>query len=109
MLGGPADLLSLLYMVAAAYTLWQLPSRWRALTDDDYTLDDKNLAGRVGFLLLTPVGVLIHELSHMVAATLLAIVIIPVCFYVVERVVRWRRATGVGGPELLTPVTGGGG
>jgi len=51
----------------------------------------------------------ITVLGGMVAATLLAIVIIPVCFYVVERVVRWRRATGVGGPELLTPVTGGGG
>src|SRR5215211_7185225 len=71
MLGLPADLLSLLYLVAAVYTLWQLPSRWRALTDEEYTADDRNLANRVGFLLLTPIGVLIHELSHMAAATLL--------------------------------------
>jgi hypothetical protein len=71
MLGLPADLLSLLYLVAAAYTLWQLPGRWRALTDETYTADDRNLANRVGFLLLTPIGVLIHELSHMAAATLL--------------------------------------
>src|SRR5215217_1076934 len=71
MLGLPADLLSLLYLVAAVYTLWQLPSRWRALTDERFTADDRNLANRVGFLLLTPIGVLIHELSHMTAATLL--------------------------------------
>jgi Peptidase M50B-like len=71
MLGLPADLLSLLYLIAAVYTLWQLPSRWRGLTDETYTADDRNLANRVGFLLLTPIGVLIHELSHMAAAMLL--------------------------------------
>ena len=63
MFGAQADLLSLLYIVAAAYTLWQLRSRWRPLIDAEYTPDDRNLAGRIGFLLLTPLGVLIHELS----------------------------------------------
>jgi hypothetical protein len=71
MLGAPADLLSLLYLAVAVYTLWQLPGRWRSLVDETYTDEDRNLAGRIGFLLLTPLGVLIHELSHMVAATLL--------------------------------------
>jgi len=71
MFGAPADLLSLLYLAMALYTAWQLPGRWRALVDDTYTDDDRNLAGRIGFLLLTPIGVLIHELSHMAAATLL--------------------------------------
>src|SRR5215212_4049083 len=71
MFGAPADLLSLLYLAMALYTAWQLPGRWRALIDDTYTDEDRNLAGRIGFLLLTPIGVLIHELSHMAAATLL--------------------------------------
>jgi hypothetical protein len=71
MLGAPADLLSLLYVAVALYTLWQLPGRWRALVDDTYTEEDRNLANRIGFLLLTPLGVLIHELAHMAAATLL--------------------------------------
>ncbi|MCC7369296.1 MAG: hypothetical protein IT306_12780 [Chloroflexi bacterium] len=71
MIGAPADLLSLLYVAVALYTLWQLPSRWRSLTDATYTEDDRNLAGRVGFLLLTPLGVLVHELAHMAAAVLL--------------------------------------
>ena len=70
MLGAPADLLSLLYLAVAVYTLWQLPSRWRALTDETYTDEDRNLASRIGFLLLTPLGVLIHELAHMAAAML---------------------------------------
>jgi hypothetical protein len=69
MLGAPADLLSLLYLAVAVYTLWQLPGRWRSLVDDTYTDEDRNLASRLGFLLLTPLGVLIHELAHMVAAT----------------------------------------
>jgi hypothetical protein len=71
MLGPTADLLSLLYLAVAAYTLWQLPGRWRSLTDATYTDDDRNLASRIGFLLLTPVGVLIHELAHMLFATIL--------------------------------------
>jgi len=71
MLGAPADLLSLLYLAVAAYTLWQLPGRWRSLTDATYTDDDRNLASRIGFLLLTPLGVLIHELAHMLFATVL--------------------------------------
>ena len=71
MLGAPADLLSLLYIAVALYTLWQLPGRWRALVDDTYTDEDRNLASRIGFLLLTPLGVLLHELAHMAAATAL--------------------------------------
>ena len=68
MLGPTADLLSLLYLGVA---LWQLTSRWRSLVDDTYTDDDRNLANRIGFLLLTPLGVLIHELAHMLFATVL--------------------------------------
>jgi len=68
MLGPTADVLSLLYAAVALYTLWQLPGRWQALTDAAYTDDDRNLANRIGFLLLTPLGVLAHEAAHLVAA-----------------------------------------
>ncbi|MGE3270555.1 MAG: hypothetical protein AB7P40_17505 [Chloroflexota bacterium] len=71
MIGPTADLLSLLYLGVALVTLWQLPGRWRSFTDTTYTDDDRNLASRVGFLLLTPVGVLIHELAHMAFAIML--------------------------------------
>jgi hypothetical protein len=94
MFGAPADLLSLLYLIAAAYTLWQLPSRWRALIDDEYTADDRNLAGRIGFLLLTPIGVLIHELSHMAAAYAFGARDISLSFRVYWGYVQYRGQLG---------------
>jgi hypothetical protein len=94
MFGPQADLLSLLYVLAAVYTLWQLKSRWRALVDADYTSDDRSLAGRIGFLLLTPVGVLIHELSHLTAATLLGARDISLHFRVYWGFVQYRGSLG---------------
>jgi hypothetical protein len=94
MLGAPADLLSLLYLAVALYTLWQLPSRWRALVDDTYTEADRNLASRIGFLLLTPLGVLIHELAHMAAAALLGGRDISLSYRVYWGYVQYRGQVG---------------
>lgn len=94
MLGAPADLLSILYLAVAAYTLWQLPGRWRALTDDTFTEADRNLASRVGFLLLTPLGVLIHELAHMAAATALGGRDISLSYRVYWGYVQYRGQVG---------------
>lgn len=94
MLGAPADLLSILYLAVAAYTLWQLPGRWRALTDDTYTEEDRNLASRIGFLLLTPLGVLIHELAHMAAATTLGGRDISLSYRVYWGYVQYRGQVG---------------
>ena len=76
------------------YTLWQLPSRWRALVDDTYTDEDRNLANRIGFLLLTPIGVLIHELAHMAAATLLGGRDISLSYRVYWGYVQYRGQVG---------------
>jgi hypothetical protein len=94
MLGAPADLLSLLYLTVALYTLWQLPGRWRSLTDETYTDEDRNLANRVGFLMLTPLGVLIHELAHMAAATLLGGRDISLSYRVYWGYVQYRGQVG---------------
>jgi hypothetical protein len=94
MFGLQADLLSLLYVLAALYTLWQLKSRWRSLIDAEYTPDDRSLAGRTGFLLLTPIGVLLHELSHMTAATLLGARDISLSFRVYWGFVQYRGQLG---------------
>ena len=94
MLGAPADLLSLLYAAVALYTLWQLPGRWRALVDDTYTEEDRNLASRIGFLLLTPLGVLIHELAHMAAATMLGGRDISLSYRVYWGYVQYRGQVG---------------
>jgi hypothetical protein len=94
MFGLQADLLSFIYVLAAVYTLWQLKSRWRALIDAEYTPDDRSLAGRIGFLLLTPIGVLLHELSHMTAATLLGARDISLSFRVYWGFVQYRGQLG---------------
>src|SRR3954469_24296328 len=94
MLGVPADLLSLIYAAVALYTLWQLPGRWRSLTDSTYTSDDHNLASRIGFLLLTPLGVLLHELGHMTAATALGARDISLSYRVYWGYVQYRGQIG---------------
>lgn len=104
MIGPTADLLSLVYAVVALYTLWQLPRRWRALTDADYTADDRNLANRVGFLLLTPLGVLAHEAAHYVAADLLGAQRLSMSFRVYWGYVAYAPRLGVSGDWIVAAV-----
>ncbi|HEY7060675.1 MAG TPA: hypothetical protein VII06_04290 [Chloroflexota bacterium] len=59
--------LALVYAVAALVTLWSVVRDWRALFDDVWTPQDNQLAQRVGFLLLTPPLVWLHELGHATA------------------------------------------
>lgn len=66
---GPTfDIMSLLYGLWALYTLVQLVRNWGALFDARLTEQDTNLAIQAGFLLLTPIGVLLHEIGHYVVA-----------------------------------------
>ena len=58
---------SLLYAVAVLAVLWQLARGWRQLLDDEWTARDSNLAQLVGFLLLTPPAVWLHEEAHAAA------------------------------------------
>jgi len=62
------NVVTLVYAVVALRTLWQLAREWRLLMDATYTSGDRKLAWNLGFFLLTPVGVLGHELGHLVAA-----------------------------------------
>jgi hypothetical protein len=101
MLGAPADLLSLIYAAVALYTLWQIPGRWRSHTDSTYTADDHNLASRIGFLLLTPLGVLLHEGGHMVAATLLGARDISLNYRVYWGYVQYRGQIGATGEWIV--------
>ncbi len=65
------DLISFAYGVAVLFTLWELVRNRRALFDAQFTGADFALAGRIGFLLLTPLGVLGHELGHYATAAAL--------------------------------------
>ena len=70
-MGGIADLfnsLSIIYLLGAGVTVYGLARGWRAFWDDNLTTRDYQLAGGVAFFLLVPIGVLLHEFGHMLAA-----------------------------------------
>jgi hypothetical protein len=64
------QLASLVYAFAALATLWRLLREWRALLDDVWTPRDSQLAQMIGFLLLTPFAVWLHEWGHAAAMRL---------------------------------------
>ena len=68
MIGTSADIISLVYGLAALVTAGQLVRGWRGLVDGVFTAQDRALAERMGFLFLTPLGVLVHELAHLAVA-----------------------------------------
>lgn len=70
-MGGGSDLfnsLSIIYLFGAAVTLYQLWKGWRAFWNDGPTPNNQRLAGGIAFFLLVPIGVLLHEFGHMLAA-----------------------------------------
>ncbi|MSQ09511.1 MAG: hypothetical protein EXR52_00680 [Dehalococcoidia bacterium] len=62
------DWISLVYGVAALFIAVELVRNRRDFVDTLFTADDRALAVRVGFLWLTPFGVLIHEVAHWLLA-----------------------------------------
>jgi hypothetical protein len=72
-LGGIADFftsLSIIYFVGAGVTVYGLVKGWRDFWDERLTGRDYQLAGGIAFFLLVPIGVLLHEFGHMLAAWL---------------------------------------
>jgi hypothetical protein len=70
-LGGIGDTLSslsLIYLLGTGFTLYQLGRSWRSFWDDRLTWQDRQMAGGVAFFILMPIGVLLHEFGHMLAA-----------------------------------------
>jgi hypothetical protein len=70
-LGGIGDTfptITVIYLFAGAYTLYRLVTHWREFWSDGLTARNQQLAGGVAFFLLVPVGVLLHEFGHMLAA-----------------------------------------
>ena len=65
---GSLDMLSAVYGLAALFTAWELVRRWRDLVARRLQHSDYALSMRVGFLLLTPFGVLAHEAAHYLVA-----------------------------------------
>ena len=70
-MGGVADTfsgLAWLSILGAGFTLYQLSKNWRTFWNDELSGQDRQLAVGLAFFLLVPVGVLLHELGHIVAA-----------------------------------------
>src|SRR6476646_6972859 len=55
-------------MFAGAFTLYQVVKSWRGFWAGALTTHNRQLSGGVAFFLLVPIGVLLHEFGHMVAA-----------------------------------------
>ncbi|MFN8533152.1 MAG: M50 family metallopeptidase [Dehalococcoidia bacterium] len=60
-------LLSVVYLLAAIYTLYQLARGWRGLLAENPTPAARNLASLTALLILTPPAVYLHELGHAAA------------------------------------------
>lgn len=70
-MGGIADFftsLSVVYFLGAGVTVYGLARGWREFWDERVTGRDYQLAGGAAFFLLVPLGVLLHEFGHMLAA-----------------------------------------
>lgn len=66
--GGTFSSISLLYLLGGGYTLYQLGKHWRELWTPDLSPRSRQIASMVAFFLLVPIGVLLHEFGHMLAA-----------------------------------------
>jgi hypothetical protein len=60
--------ISWVYLLGAGLTVYRLSQNWRQFWDDSLTPLDRQLAAGVAFFLLVPLGVLLHEFGHMLAA-----------------------------------------
>lgn len=66
--GVPFANLSWLYLFGAGFAVYTLSRNWKPFWSGKPTATSRQVAGATAFFLLVPVGVLLHELGHMVAA-----------------------------------------
>ena len=66
--GVPFANLSWLYLFGAGFAVYSLTKNWRQFWTGEPTAASRQLAAATAFFLLVPVGVLLHEFGHMLAA-----------------------------------------
>jgi hypothetical protein len=64
--GSAFNLIAWVYLGIAVLTAWRLVQAGRATFDDELTAADRRLVGATAFYLVTPLGVVLHELGHAV-------------------------------------------
>lgn len=70
-MGGIGDTfsgISWVYLLGAGFTVYQLSKHWREMWLPILTPTARSMAAGIAFFLLVPVGVLLHEFGHMLAA-----------------------------------------
>lgn len=72
-IGGAFASFSWVYLIGAGYTIYQLSRGWKGLWGPRAGSSTRQLAAMIAFFLLVPVGVLLHELGHMLAAQALGL------------------------------------
>jgi hypothetical protein len=96
-LGGIADFfssLSIIYFIGAGVTVYGLARGWRDFWDDKLTPRDYQLAGGAAFFLLVPIGVLLHEFGHMLAAWSTGAEVLSLGYFLYWGYVSYIPATG---------------
>ena len=108
-MGGTGDLfssISLLYLVGAGYTVYQLSKHWRELWGSILSPMARQLAAMVAFFLLVPVGVLLHEFGHMLAAWSTGSRVLGLHYFLYWGYVEYIPATGSAMLEWYVAVAG---
>jgi hypothetical protein len=67
-IGGTLSSISWLILLGAGFTVYQLVKHRHEFWENTLSPQSRQLAGGVAFFLLVPVGVLLHEFGHMLAA-----------------------------------------
>ncbi len=67
-IGGTLSAFSWVYLLGAGFTVYQLSKHWRELWLPGLSVQGRNMGAGIAFFLLVPLGVLLHELGHMLAA-----------------------------------------
>jgi hypothetical protein len=97
-LGGIGDTFasfSWVYLIGAGYTIYLLSRAWKPFWGPRVGASARQLAAMIAFFLLLPVGVLLHELGHMLAASLLGLQVFGLHYFLY-----WGYVVHAGGTDL---------
>ncbi|MEA2575188.1 MAG: hypothetical protein QOH93_2486 [Chloroflexia bacterium] len=86
---------SWVYLIGAGYTLYLLSRAWKQLWGPKAGANTRQLAAMIAFFLLIPVGVLLHEFGHMLAAWLLGLQVFGLHYFLY-----WGYVVHAGGTDL---------
>ena len=97
-MGGIGDTfssLSWIYLIGAGYAIYQLYKGWKPFWSTRPPASVRQLAAMVAFFLLVPVGVLLHELGHIVAAWSVGLEVFELQYFFF-----WGYVVHAGGTDL---------